>query len=56
METIHAHIHNDLKELHSKINPSGEGDLTHQFVRATLVLLRRLKTRLEILDAQLEND
>ena len=32
-----------------------EGDLTHNEVRGMLVLVRRLKTRLEVLDAEEEN-
>ncbi len=32
------------------------GGLTHDQIRGMLVTVRRLKTRLEVLDAQLEND
>jgi hypothetical protein len=32
------------------------GDLTHDEVRAILTLVRRIKTNLEVIDAQKEND
>lgn len=55
MVRVHDLIRKDLREIHSKVNPDFEGDLTHKQVRAMLTLVRRLKTRLEVIDADFEN-
>ena len=49
-ELIQADI-NNLQDL-----PRIPRDLTHDQIRDMLVLVRRLKTRLEVLDAKLENE
>ena len=49
-------IQEDLNDIWARINPKYEGDLTHQFIRGMLVSVRRLKTHLEVLDAELENE
>ncbi len=53
MDTINHKILTDCLELHFLANI---GDLTHNNIRDMLVLIRRLKTRLEVLDAKLENE
>ena len=56
MAKIQTLIRADLNEVRSKVNPDFTGDLTHKQVRAMLVLIRRLKTRLEVLDAEMEEN
>ena len=46
----------DILDLRSRINRDYQGDLTHKQIRGMLVLVRRLKTRLEVLDAEMENN
>lgn len=53
MDTLNHKILTDCLELHFL---SEIGDLTHNNIRDMLVLVRRLKTRLEVLDAEKEND
>jgi len=55
MDPITTKIRDDILDLRSRINPDFEGDLTHQIVRGMLVIVRRIKTRLEVLDAEMEN-
>lgn len=56
MSTIEDKIGQDFYELMRDFTFAVEGVLTHDQVRAILVSVRRLKTRLEVLDAKLEND
>lgn len=56
MDKMTKLIRDDILDLRSRINPDFEGDLTHQITRAMLVIVRRLKVRLEVLDAEKEND
>ncbi len=56
MSTIQDKIAQDFYELMQDFTPTVEGVLTHDQIRAILSTVRRLKTRLEVLDAQLEND
>ncbi len=56
MDRITKLIKEDILDLRSRINPDYEGDLTHPIIRGMLVLVRRLKTRLEVFDAEMEND
>ena len=51
MSTIQDKIYADVAELHAL----RARDLTHDQIRAMLVIVRRLKTRLEVLDAEREN-
>ncbi len=53
MDSIQHKILTDALQLHFLAEI---GDLTHANIRDMLVLVRRLKTRLEVLDAQKEND
>ncbi len=55
MDSITTKIRDDILDLRSRINPDFEGDLTHKIVRGMLVIVRRIKTRLEVLDAEMEN-
>ena len=56
MKTITEHVRDDILDLRSRINPDFEGDLTLQIVYAMLVIVRRLKTRLEVMAAELEKN
>ena len=56
MEQIHTLIREDLKRLADANIPAFTRDLTHSEVRAILVLVRRLKTRLEVLEAEMEKN
>jgi hypothetical protein len=49
-------IKDDIIDLHSRINPDYDGDLTYQIDRAMLVIVRRLKVRLELLEAEFEKN
>ena len=53
MTAISQKIQFDLKSL---ADLDIRGDLTHNQVRAILSAVRRLKTRLEVLDAKMENN
>ncbi len=53
MEKIHKIIRADIVMLHSFVAVGGV--LTHDQIRGMLALVRQLKTRLEVLDADLEN-
>ncbi len=57
MISIQQNIFRDVEEL-KDVAPSElfNGDLTHDQVRVMLTLVRRIKTRLEVLDAEMEND
>ncbi len=56
MSTISDKIADDFYELLQISTPAVEGVLTHSQIRAILTLVRRLKTRLEVLDAEMENE
>ena len=56
MEKTATLIQADLNEIRSKVNPDFKGDLTMKFVCDMLVTVRRLKTRLEVLWAEMEKD
>ncbi len=56
MSASNKDIQAEIIDLHSRINPDYQGDLTHSFVRATLAIVRRLKTKLEVIDAEMENE
>ena len=56
MERIEEFISQDFYELMQDFTPTVEGVLTHDQVRAILVIVRRLKTRLEVLDAEMEKN
>ncbi len=51
MDTINHKILTDCLELHFLAEI---GDLTHDNIRDMLVLTRRIKVRLEVLDAEME--
>ena len=53
MDPINHKILTDCLQLHFLANI---GDLTHDNVRDMLVLVRRIKTRLEVLDAEKETE
>ena len=56
MSTIETKIAQDFCELMQDFTPTVEGVLTHDQVRAILSTVRRLKTRLEVLDAEMEEN
>lgn len=53
MDADQHKILTDCLQLHFLANI---GDLTHDNVRDMLTLVRKIKTRLEVIDAQKEND
>lgn len=57
MSSIQQKIYRDIETL-QQLAPEQlfNGGLTHDQVRAILITVRRLKTRLEVLDAKMEND
>ena len=54
MSAIEDKIGQDFYELMQDFTPTVEGVLTHDQVRAILVVVRRLKIRLEVLEAEME--
>ncbi len=57
MDRIKQKIYDDIQEVESfTAKDAHPWDLTHDQIRDMLVIVRRLKTRLEVLDAEKEND
>lgn len=49
-------IRKDIQDLRDRLNPAYDGDLTHPIVRGMLVIVRRLKTNLEVAEAEMEKN
>ena len=56
MDSIQDKLAQDFYSLAYDYPSTATGVLTHDEVRAILSIVRRLKTRLEVLDAEMEND
>ena len=59
MDPIQESLFKDIVDLWAFVEEPLEfpgGDLTHSEVRDMLVLVRRIKTRLEVLDAEMEKN